>query len=239
MEDTWTKVFGGKVAFFYQTIKSTVMWKNKQLRWMINPNPAISTYSDTDTDAEIPSSSSSSSSNPHQLQQQKTHQEQEQENKNEDHQQQTQQSEASLDWESANIYLITICNGQYQGGGMRVGPQADLFDGLFDIVAFRDCSLWNVNILTETYAGTHASGQFPDKVSLYRGSEVFIEPLPDVKSDVYVELDGELPGKLPASWHVLPEAIRLIIPDPNDNGPTTTTTTTTTTQTNTSSNTKN
>lgn len=103
------------------------------------------------------------------------------------------------------INAVAFANGQYFGGGMKVAPNADLSDGKLDCVVLGD--LGRVAVMANTpllYKGDHLK---LDKVTQYRGSTFHAEPwLTD--ADVFVEVDGETPGKLPMSVRVHPGAIQ-------------------------------
>ncbi|MBI4788491.1 MAG: diacylglycerol kinase family lipid kinase [Chloroflexi bacterium] len=103
------------------------------------------------------------------------------------------------------VNSVVICNGKYFGGGMRVGPNATLDDAKFDIVVLGDFS--TLEILTNTpkiYNGTHLALA---KVSEYRGQVVSVES----KQRMLIQADGELVGEAPATFRVLPAALKLRI----------------------------
>jgi YegS/Rv2252/BmrU family lipid kinase len=107
------------------------------------------------------------------------------------------------------IYLVAVANGRYFGGGMHVAPQAELDDGQFDVVAMGDMGKWDlVRHGRRIYSGTHLG---LDKVSHRRARTVRAEPIGD--SRVRLDVDGETPGVLPATFRVLPAALRLVVPD--------------------------
>jgi YegS/Rv2252/BmrU family lipid kinase len=103
--------------------------------------------------------------------------------------------------------FVAVCNGQYFGGGMQVGPGADVSDGHFDVVSVQGGGLgFFVRHGMKIYQGTHVS---VPGVAVTRATQVRAEP---VGSDVIpVELDGEGPGQLPAQWDIVPAAIDLLV----------------------------
>lgn len=107
----------------------------------------------------------------------------------------------------APVVNVAICNGRYFGGGMKIAPDADPSDGLFDVVALYDLTrAQGIGLALRTYRGSHV-GQ--PGVVVARGSEV--EALPLRKQDhVLIDLDGETPGRLPLRAHVLRSAVRLL-----------------------------
>lgn len=109
-------------------------------------------------------------------------------------------------------YLVAAANGGYFGAGMHVAPDAVIDDGLFEIVLVGDLSFpEKVNLGRHIYSGTHIG--LP-KISCVRGRSVTIEPIDAADGNsrmppVLLDIDGEAPGRLPATFTVLPKAIRL------------------------------
>lgn len=103
------------------------------------------------------------------------------------------------------IRAIAVANGQYFGAGMHVAPDAQPDDGLFDIVVMGNISrlqaAWK---LSHLYTGTHLHDA--DVFSM-QGKHVFIEPIGN--EPVLLDVDGEGPGRLPATLRVLPNMLRM------------------------------
>lgn len=109
------------------------------------------------------------------------------------------------------INTVAVANGRYFGGGMFVAPQAELDDGQFDVVSLGD--MGKLDFLRhgrKIYAGTHLG---LDKVSQRRARVVRAEPIGG--EPVRLDVDGETPGMLPATFRVLPAALRLVAPLPS------------------------
>eukprot|EP01102_Stenamoeba_stenopodia_P000845 TRINITY_DN10795_c0_g1_i2.p1 TRINITY_DN10795_c0_g1~~TRINITY_DN10795_c0_g1_i2.p1 ORF type:complete len:356 (-),score=36.35 TRINITY_DN10795_c0_g1_i2:90-1157(-) len=119
------------------------------------------------------------------------------------------------EWSEGDIYMIATCNGQYQGGGMRMGPTADMYDGLFQIVLFIDCGVADLGVLTKIYGGGHYDPVYRPKISFHDAKTLKVETV-NPSDDVFIELDGELPGKLPVQYDILPESVWLIVPSPHE-----------------------
>ena len=104
------------------------------------------------------------------------------------------------------MYDVVVANGRYFGGGMKICPDADPADGLFDVLLIGDVTKRDLVLtLPKIYRGTHLPHP---RAELLRGEKVTIEapiPLP-------VELDGEQPGTTPASFEIVPRALRLRVP---------------------------
>jgi YegS/Rv2252/BmrU family lipid kinase len=105
------------------------------------------------------------------------------------------------------IATIVIANGRYFGGGMLVAPDALPDDGVFDLVVVRGKSKRElIAALNLVYTGRHVSHP---AVTLMRGRKIEVVPLDQVQAPVLLEIDGESPGRLPASFEVLPSALTL------------------------------
>ncbi len=102
--------------------------------------------------------------------------------------------------------LVAVANAQSYGGGMRIGPDADLTDGLLDVVIVQSVSKFQfIKTFRKVFAGTHLS--HPRVVS-FRTSGIEIS----ATHDVPVLVDGEIVGVSPANFIVLPGEIRCVIP---------------------------
>ena len=66
-------------------------------------------------------------------------------------------AELVLDGEpmSGEYSIISIANGQYFGGGMRVAPKAEIDDGFFDVVLVKRVRKWQVALLMPTFITGH------------------------------------------------------------------------------------
>jgi YegS/Rv2252/BmrU family lipid kinase len=110
-----------------------------------------------------------------------------------------------------HLTVANLCveNARYFGGGMKIAPQAKLNDGKFDVIAVGD--LGARKILTNAprlYLGTHLS---MDQVGHALAEKVTARPA-DKDAVVPIEVDGELPGRLPATFQILPAALSVRCP---------------------------
>jgi YegS/Rv2252/BmrU family lipid kinase len=108
-------------------------------------------------------------------------------------------------WVEQRVTALSVCNGGWFGGGMRVAPAARMDDGLFDVVVWSGLGL--KDFLTKKrmlYDGTHV--RLPN-TRVLRAREVEVEPLEAGR--VLLDVDGEQPGTLPARFTILPGALRL------------------------------
>lgn len=99
---------------------------------------------------------------------------------------------------------IVIANGQYFGGGMWVAPEARLTDGIFEVVMVGDVSKLDVLANTKRlYQGTLA--EHPKVKTAKSGIVSFTS-----EEEVLIDLDGELVGRLPARFQILPQRLSVI-----------------------------
>ena len=105
--------------------------------------------------------------------------------------------------------IVAVANGRFFGGGMMVCPSAKLDDGLFDVTVLGDLSKWELATLSATiYDGAHI---YNPKVITRRGTRVTCSGAGE-REDVYLDVDGEPLGRLPASFEIIPDALTLIAP---------------------------
>jgi diacylglycerol kinase (ATP) len=148
-----SKLFGGRAAYFWASLRGTLNYKNAAVRVRIDDEP------------------------PREL----------------------------------RTYFIAAGNGGYFGAGMHFAPAAAIDDGLFDVLFVGDLSFAEkVNLGRYIYSGTHLT--LP-KISCQKARRISIEPIESTGTTaappVLLDIDGEAPGRLPATMSVLPRAIRL------------------------------
>jgi diacylglycerol kinase (ATP) len=104
-------------------------------------------------------------------------------------------------WRVANI---SVANGQYFGGGMKIAPQAKLDDGQLEVIIVHDLS--TATMLTNgyrLYRGTHDT---MSEVTVQRARQLTVRPV-DPHLPVRLEIDGEAVGYLPAEFCILPRCL--------------------------------
>ena len=94
--------------------------------------------------------------------------------------------------------LVAIGNGKSYGGGMNICPQAQLHDGLFDLVILEPVSKFEfLRTFPKVYSGSHLSHP---KVKTMRGSKVTIT------AQAVAYADGERIGPAPISAECVKDA---------------------------------
>lgn len=103
------------------------------------------------------------------------------------------------------LNTFVIANGKYYGGGLKPAPNAELDDGLFDTVSIGDVGfLEAVSSLGKFRKGTYL--EIP-KVTFSKGKVVTA----DSEETQLVEMEGEVVGRLPARFEILPKAMKIIV----------------------------
>ena len=109
----------------------------------------------------------------------------------------------------ATINTVAVANGKFFGGAMMVAPDAELDDGLFDVICMGDLTFGDLlKSGRRLYKGTHLA---MDKVTSRRARVVEAEAI-DPGANVELDVDGEAPGRLPARFEVVPRALTIIAP---------------------------
>ncbi len=105
--------------------------------------------------------------------------------------------------EELGITVVAASNGRYFGSGMCVAPNAVTHDGLFDLTVWHDYGLHDFIIKSKgVYNGNHITWN-KTRYLQCRTLEA------DSDEEVFLEMDGEVPGRLPCRITILPGAIRL------------------------------
>lgn len=108
------------------------------------------------------------------------------------------------DWQSGIFNDVIVANGRYFGGGLLPAPGALLDDGLFDVVFLGDVGRVEAVLnLSKLRKGRHFENP---KVSLSRARKIEAQS----EEDIFVDMDGELVGKLPLKVLILPQKLRIL-----------------------------
>jgi YegS/Rv2252/BmrU family lipid kinase len=104
---------------------------------------------------------------------------------------------------------LCVCNSSHFGGGMHIAPGALNDDGLLDVVGIGDIGLSKIVRVAPRLYGSGILGV--EGITSGRASKIHAE-----SSDgriVPLEIDGEVVGKLPATYQVLPSRLRVRVPN--------------------------
>jgi YegS/Rv2252/BmrU family lipid kinase len=103
-------------------------------------------------------------------------------------------------------YSVAVANSRAYGGGMFVAPEAQLDDGLLDVVLTAHTGKFHfLRGLPQVFKGTQVENE---EITMLRGAEVEVT----ADEDFAIYADGEHLADLPAKLRVLPRALKVIAP---------------------------
>jgi diacylglycerol kinase family enzyme len=103
-------------------------------------------------------------------------------------------------------YCVAAANSKAYGGGMFVAPDAELDDGMFDVVLINEIGkLRFLRGLPKVFKGEHVNNE---EITIHRASQVEIS----ASRPFAVYADGEHLADLPAKLRLLPRSLRVIVP---------------------------
>jgi diacylglycerol kinase (ATP) len=97
---------------------------------------------------------------------------------------------------------VVIANCQFFGGGMRISPKSQPDDGVLDVLAMVGPKTDAFTMLPKIYKGTHVPHR---NIVEARARTIRIDASPPLP----IEADGEMLGTTPATFEVVPKAIRI------------------------------
>jgi len=106
--------------------------------------------------------------------------------------------------------LCAIANAQSYGGGMRVAPDADWSDGLFDICLIKELGRGAfMRAFPSVFSGKHVHHP---KVEMFKTAKIRLETDPPLP----VLVDGEILGETPATFEIAARAVEVLMPPAAD-----------------------
>lgn len=103
--------------------------------------------------------------------------------------------------------LVAVANTSSFGGGMKVCPEADVADGLFDVLIVHELSIPAfLRVFPKVFSGTHVGHR---AVEIRRARRVRLEA-----PGIQAQADGEPVAPLPLDVEVVPAALTVAVPDP-------------------------
>ncbi|MDN5791292.1 MAG: YegS/Rv2252/BmrU family lipid kinase [Micrococcales bacterium] len=98
--------------------------------------------------------------------------------------------------------LVAVANTASFGGGMRVCPDADWTDGLFDVLVLHELSMPAfLRVFPSVYSGRHVDHP---AVEIIRAGRVRLEA-----TGIHAQADGEMVGGLPLDVDLVPAALEV------------------------------
>ena len=99
-------------------------------------------------------------------------------------------------------YNVVVANCRFYGGGMQISPNSDPGDCLLDILVMTGPKSDSFTTLPKVYKGAHLPHR---NIAELQAAQLSIE----ADTPFLVEADGEVLGTTPASFGIIPGAIRL------------------------------
>jgi diacylglycerol kinase (ATP) len=107
---------------------------------------------------------------------------------------------------SLELYNIIVGNGRFVAGGLPIAPDADLSDGLLDVILIPNHPAPKLALLAaEILLGKHLSN---DGVVFRRAKKIAVRARPVMRFNV----DGEPIGNAPATFEIVPGALKFVVP---------------------------
>lgn len=108
----------------------------------------------------------------------------------------------------AKMNLAAVANALYAGGGMMLSPAALFDDGVLDVLTASGLSRANVvRELGRIHQGGHINNP---KVQITQGKKVRVETFA-AEDAMLIEADGNVRGRTPVEFRVLPRALRFVV----------------------------
>ncbi|MBK5246167.1 MAG: YegS/Rv2252/BmrU family lipid kinase [Peptostreptococcaceae bacterium] len=101
------------------------------------------------------------------------------------------------------MYFMLVMNGRSAGGFKRITPNAEINDGLFDVILFREMPIIDfVPLLIDVLQGSHKQNK---NILYFKTNKLYIESPNSVGTDI----DGEKGEGFPLSFDLLPKRIKI------------------------------
>ena len=110
--------------------------------------------------------------------------------------------DANGQYHAWRAFNVVVANCRFYGGGMQISPKSDPGDCLLDVLVMTGPKSDSFTTLPKVYSGAHLPHR---NIAELRAAQLSLEADPGFP----VEADGELLGTTPASFGIIPGALRL------------------------------
>jgi len=111
------------------------------------------------------------------------------------------------DTRKERVMMVTVANGPFYGGGMKIAPEAIMNDGVLNICIVKEIPKWELlRQFPRVFKGTHTSHP---SVIMETGQKIKL--VSDETREIFA--DGEYVGTLPAECTIGNQSIQIISPD--------------------------
>ncbi|MFN0018447.1 MAG: diacylglycerol/lipid kinase family protein [Pirellulaceae bacterium] len=110
--------------------------------------------------------------------------------------------------QKVHLYNMVVANARYVAGGIPIAPEAQLNDGLADIVIVPAASMLELAVLgPQLLLGAHLESEL---IHFRRASKITVRSEPGM----WFNVDGELISNAPARFEVLPRVLQVLVGPP-------------------------
>lgn len=103
------------------------------------------------------------------------------------------------------ILLFLISNSSSIGGFKKIAPEADVVDGLLDIVLIKKSGVQDLaNIFFNLFSGEHINHP---NVEYFKTKSIKLS----TEQDISIDIDGEYGGDLPATFEIVSKAFKVMV----------------------------
>lgn len=104
-----------------------------------------------------------------------------------------------------DVLLFLISNSASIGGFKKLAPDADVLDGLMDVLIIKNSDIPELaNIFFNVLKGDHINHP---NVIYFKTKEILVK----AKKNITIDVDGEAGGVLPANFKVVPKGMKIIV----------------------------
>jgi diacylglycerol kinase (ATP) len=108
--------------------------------------------------------------------------------------------------EVTETLIFLISNSSSIGGFKKLAPNADVLDGLLDVLIIKKSNVADIaNIFFNVLIGEHINHP---NVVYFKTKEITVQA---ENQEVTIDIDGEYGGKLPATFQVVPKGMRVLV----------------------------
>jgi YegS/Rv2252/BmrU family lipid kinase len=116
----------------------------------------------------------------------------------------------AIDKEKSEATLIIVGRTKHYGGPLQITTRADLYGNDFELMLCAATSRWKYL----SYIPLLLAGQLrrAREICFLRATDMLCEPISE--EPVWVQVDGEPAGRLPAQFRIIQDALTLAVPQP-------------------------
>jgi diacylglycerol kinase (ATP) len=118
----------------------------------------------------------------------------------------------AIDKEKSEATLMIVGRTKHYGGPFQITTRADLYGNDFELMLCASTSRWKYL----SYIPLLLAGQLrrAREIRFLRATDMLCEPISE--EPVWVQVDGEPAGRLPAQFRIIPDALTLAVPPPRN-----------------------